>query len=398
MDFTMQNLDGQIRNKNGQDSDKLDIKSLDLQELTEELAAQGEKAFRARQMYEWMHGKLARSFDEMTNLSKPFREQCAERYQYTALRMLRMQESKLDGTRKFLFGLADGNLVESVWMRYKHGNSVCISSQVGCRMGCRFCASTIDGLERSLAPSEMLDQIYAITRITGERVSNVVVMGIGEPMDNYENLIKFIRLLTDENGLHISQRNVTVSTCGIVPRMRQLAEEKLQITLALSLHATTDEKRKRLMPIANKYSIQELMETCRYYFDCTGRRITFEYSLVGGVNDTDEDARELIALAQPLCCHVNLIPVNPIKERDFVQSEAARIQAFKNKLERNKINVTIRREMGRDIDGACGQLRRKNLAEATPGDPAQTVTEGSAAPPVWEDVKRDQDVFDYRHR
>ncbi|MBR1701575.1 MAG: 23S rRNA (adenine(2503)-C(2))-methyltransferase RlmN [Lachnospiraceae bacterium] len=382
----MQNLDGQIQNKNVQDRDKLDIKSLNLQELTEELAAQGEKAFRAKQMYEWMHGKLARSFDEMTNLSKPFREQCAERYQYTALRMLRMQESKLDGTRKFLFGLSDGNLVESVWMRYKHGNSVCISSQVGCRMGCRFCASTIDGLERSLAPSEMLDQIYAITRITGERVSNVVVMGIGEPMDNYENLIKFIRLLTDENGLHISQRNVTVSTCGIVPRMRQLAEEKLQITLALSLHATTDEKRKRLMPIANRYSIRELMETCRYYFDCTGRRITFEYSLVGGVNDTDEDARELIALAEPLCCHVNLIPVNPIKERDFVQSEAARIQAFKNKLERNKINVTIRREMGRDIDGACGQLRRKNLAEASLEDPAQAVTEGSAAPPVQEDV------------
>lgn len=228
-------------------------------------------------------------------------------------------------------------------------------------MGCRFCASTIDGLERSLTASEMLDQIYAITRLTGERVSNVVVMGIGEPMDNYDNLLRFIRMLTDENGLHISQRNVTVSTCGIVPRMRQLADEKLQITLALSLHATTDEKRKRLMPIANRYSIQELMDTCAYYFEQTGRRITFEYSLVGGVNDTDEDARELTALAAPLCCHVNLIPVNPIKERDFVQSEASRIQAFKNKLERNKINVTIRREMGRDIDGACGQLRRKEL-------------------------------------
>ncbi len=356
----MQNSDGQIQN-----NDKLDIKSLNLQELTEELAALGEKTFRAKQMYEWMHVKLARSFEEMTNLPKAFREQCTGRYSYTALEMLRMQESKLDGTRKFLFGLADGNMVESVWMRYKHGNSVCISSQVGCRMGCRFCASTIDGLERSLTPSEMLDQIYAITRITGERVSNVVVMGIGEPMDNYDNLLCFIRLLTDENGLHISQRNVTVSTCGIVPRMRQLAEEKLQITLALSLHATTDEKRRRLMPIANQYSIEELMDTCKYYFELTGRRITFEYSLVGGVNDTDEDAKELIALAAPLCCHVNLIPVNPIKERDFVQSETARIQAFKNKLERNKINVTIRREMGRDIDGACGQLRRKNLTEGT---------------------------------
>ena len=373
MDFIMQDLDGKVQNRKIQSKDRLDIKSLNLQELTQELAAQGEKAFRAKQMYEWMHVKLARGFDEMTNLSKAFREQCAERYQYTALQPIQIQESKLDGTRKFLFELSDGNMVESVWMRYKHGNSVCISSQVGCRMGCRFCASTIDGLERSLAPSEMLDQIYAITRLTGERVSNVVVMGIGEPMDNYDNLLKFIQLLTDENGLHISQRSLTVSTCGIVPRMRQLAEEKLQITLALSLHATTDEKRRRLMPIANRYSIRELMDTCEYYFACTGRRITFEYSLVGGVNDTEEDARELIALAKPLCCHVNLIPVNPIKERDFVQSEAARIQALKNKLERNKINVTIRREMGRDIDGACGQLRRKNLENS------------AAAPLVWED-------------
>ncbi len=340
---------------------KIDIKSLTIEELTTELAGCGEKAFRAKQMYEWMHVKLARDFDEMTNLSKTLREQCRERYTYTSLKSVQVQESAIDGTRKFLFELADGNVVESVWMRYKHGNSVCISSQVGCRMGCKFCASTLDGLERSLLPSEMLDQIYAITRLTGERVSNVVVMGIGEPMDNYDNLVKFIRILTDENGLNISQRNITVSTCGIVPRMRQLAEEKLQITLALSLHATTDEKRRKLMPIANKYSIDELMDACKYYFDKTGRRITFEYSLVGGVNDTDEDAAELSALAAPLCCHINLIPVNPIKERDFVQSEAARIQAFKNKLEKNKINVTIRREMGRDIDGACGQLRRKNL-------------------------------------
>ena len=363
----MQNLEeSKIEDK----INKVDIKSLTLEELTIELGKCGEKAFRAKQMYEWMHVKLARNFDEMTNLSKSLREQCAERYTYTSLEALQVQESAIDGTKKFLFELADGNVVESVWMRYKHGNSVCISSQVGCRMGCKFCASTLDGLERSLLPSEMLDQIYAITRLTGERVSNVVVMGIGEPMDNYDNLLKFIRILTDANGLNISQRNLTVSTCGIVPRMRQLAEEKLQITLALSLHATTDEKRRRLMPIANKYSIVELMDACKYYFDNTGRRITFEYSLVGGVNDTDEDAAELSALAAPLCCHINLIPVNPIKERDFVQSEAARIQAFKNKLEKNKINCTIRREMGRDIDGACGQLRRKSLkAEGTDNSP-----------------------------
>ena len=207
----------------------------------------------------------------------------------------------------------------------------------------------------------MLDQIYAITRLTGERVSNVVVMGTGEPLDNFDNLLIFIRLLTDEEGLHISQRNLTVSTCGLVPKIRELAEKKLQITLALSLHATTDEKRRKLMPIANKYSIRELMEACSYYFDQTGRRITFEYSLVGGVNDTDEDAGELIELVKPLNCHVNLIPVNPIKERNFVQSEGSAIQAFKNKLEKNGINVTIRREMGRDIDGACGQLRRRHI-------------------------------------
>ncbi len=356
MAFTMPDSGEKYQNS------KIDIKSLSLEELTEELADSGEKPFRARQMYEWMHVKLARDFGEMTNLSKAFRQQCGQRYGYTALEAVQVQESKLDGTRKYLFRLPDGNMVESVWMRYKHGNSVCISSQVGCRMGCRFCASTLDGLERSLLPSEMLDQVYEVTRLTGERVSNVVVMGIGEPLDNYDNLVKFIRMLTDENGLHISQRSVTVSTCGIVPYMRRLAEEGLQITLALSLHAATDGKRQELMPIAKRYSIRELMDACRYYFEQTGRRITFEYSLVGGVNDSWEDAEALSALAAPLCSHVNLIPVNPIKERNFVQSEAARIQAFKNKLEKNKINVTIRREMGRDIDGACGQLRRKKLA------------------------------------
>lgn len=331
-----------------------------MEELTQELAAMGEKPFRARQMYEWMHGKLARDFNEMTNLPKALREACEERYEYTALRAVQVQESAMDGTRKFLFALSDGNVVESVWMKYHHGNSVCISSQVGCRMGCRFCASTLDGLERNLLPSEMLDQVYAITLLTGERVSNVVVMGIGEPLDNYDNLVRFLRMLTDENGLHMSQRNITVSTCGIVPGIRKLAEEGIQITLALSLHAATDEKRRKLMPIASKYSIAELMEACEDYFRQTGRRITFEYSLLGGVNDTDEDAEALIKLARPLCCHINLIPVNPVRERDFVRPKPGRIREFQNMLEKNKINGTIRREMGRDIDGACGQLRRRH--------------------------------------
>lgn len=339
-----------------------DIKSFTLEELKLEMEKMGEKSFRAKQLYQWMHQKLARDFDEMTNLPLSLREKCAREYEYTSIKEVKMQESAIDGTRKYLFELKDGALVESVWMKYKHGNSVCISSQVGCRMGCAFCASTIGGLERSLTPSEMLDQIYAVTLLTGQRVSNVVVMGTGEPLDNYENLLRFIQLLTDENGLHISQRNITVSTCGLVPQMLKLADEQLQITLALSLHASSDEKRKELMPIANKYSIAELMKACRYYFDKTGRRITFEYSLVGGVNDKPVDAERLSALMKGLNCHVNLIPVNPIKERDFVQSGGAEIASFKNKLEKNGINVTIRREMGRDIDGACGQLRRRQKA------------------------------------
>ena len=250
-------------------------------------------------------------------------------------------------------------MVESVLMRYKHGNSVCISSQVGCRMGCRFCASTLDGLVRNLTPAEMLEQIYRISADTGERVSNVVVMGTGEPLDNYDNLLTFIRMLTDENGLHISQRNITVSTCGLVPRIRDLAKEDLQITLALSLHASSQEKRLELMPVAKAYEIHEVVDALRDYFEKTGRRVTFEYSLVAGVNDSEEDAKQLSELIRGINCHVNLIPVNPIKERDFVQPDGKAVQEFKNKLEKCRINVTIRREMGRDIDGACGQLRKR---------------------------------------
>lgn len=342
---------------------KIDIKSMNLAELTEFVASIGEKAFRAMQLYQWLHVKQVYAFDDMTNLSKAFREKLNEVSFITDLKQEQVQISQIDGTRKYLFLLEDGNVIESVLMRYKHGNSVCISSQVGCRMGCRFCASTLDGLVRGLRPSEMIDQIYKIGQDIGERISNVVVMGTGEPMDNYDNLLKFITLLTDENGLNISQRNLTVSTCGIVPRMRQLADEKLSITLALSLHASNQKKRLELMPVANKYDIHDVIDACKYYFDQTGRRVTFEYSLVGGVNDTDEDARELSQLIHGMNCHVNLIPVNPIKERDYVQSNAAVIAAFKNKLEKNGINVTVRREMGRDIDGACGQLRKRYINE-----------------------------------
>ncbi len=339
--------------------DKKDIKSYTQQELISEIQSIGEKAFRAKQIYEWLHVKCVDSFEEMSNLSKNLRDKLEGIYEIPSVEMLEKQVSKLDGTNKFLFVLQDGHVVESVLMRYKHGNSVCISSQVGCRMGCKFCASTIGGLERNLKPSEMLGQIYQIQKISGERVSNVVVMGTGEPMDNYDNFVRFVHLLTDEHGLNISQRNITVSTCGIVPNMRRLADEKLQITLALSLHGSNQEKRKQLMPVANKYELSEVLDACDYYFEQTGRRITFEYSLVAGVNDTEEDARELVAILKPRNCHLNLIPVNPIKERDYEKPSKKQAENFKNLLEKQKINVTIRREMGSDIDGACGQLRRR---------------------------------------
>ena len=342
-------------------AEKIDIKSMNLDELIEFIESIGEKKFRAKQIYEWLHIKQVESFDDMSNISKGLKARLDEISYITCLKKVDVQISKIDGTRKYLFGLADGNVIESVLMKYKHGNSVCISSQVGCRMGCRFCASTLDGLVRGLHPSEMIDQIYRIGKDIGEKISNVVVMGTGEPMDNYDNLLKFIELLTDKNGLNISQRNLTVSTCGIVPRMRQLADENLSITLALSLHASNQAKRLELMPVANAYDIHEVIDACKYYFDKTGRRVTFEYSLVGGVNDSNEDARELSQLVKGMNCHINLIPVNPIKERDYVQSNASVIAAFKNKLEKNGINVTIRREMGRDIDGACGQLRKKYI-------------------------------------
>jgi len=342
----------------------IDIKSLSRDELRRVLTDRGEKAFRADQLYGWMHEKLAGSYEEMTNLPKNLRETLEREYEYVSLEIVEVQRSQLDGTCKYLLRLADGNVIESVLMRYHHGNSVCISSQAGCRMGCRFCASTIGGLIRSLRASEMLDQIYQIQSDTGERVSNVVVMGTGEPLDNYENLVRFVRLLSDENGLHISQRNITVSTCGIVPGIRKLAEEDLAITLALSLHAVTQEKRAELMPIARKYELSEVLDACAYYFRRTGRRLTFEYSLVGGVNDHPEDARRLAGLAKPLHSHINLIPVNPVTERNYVQPDKKVIGNFKKELEKYGINVTIRREMGRDIDGACGQLRRRYLDSA----------------------------------
>lgn len=341
--------------------DKRDICSYTYSELQEEVQRLGEKPFRARQIYEWLHVKLAEDFEEMSNLSKSLRGRLREEYEIRKLSLAERQISKKDPTEKYLFELWDGNLVESVLMKYSYGNSVCISSQAGCRMGCRFCASTIGGLVRNLSTSEMLGQIYRIQKLTGERVSNIVVMGTGEPLDNYDNFLRFIHMVSDEHGLHISQRNITASTCGIVPNMRRLAGEGLQITLALSLHGSTQEKRRRLMPVADRYELSEVLLACDYYFQKTGRRVTFEYSLVQGVNDTEEDAAALIHMLKGRNCHINLIPVNQIKERDFQKPCRKNILEFKNKLEHHKINVTIRRERGSDIDGACGQLRRRHI-------------------------------------
>ncbi|MBR6469899.1 MAG: 23S rRNA (adenine(2503)-C(2))-methyltransferase RlmN [Lachnospiraceae bacterium] len=348
-----------------------DIRSMEYDELTALVTGLNEKKFRASQIFDWLHKKQVDSFDDMTNIPKSLREALAGECCISTAAIERVQESVLDGTRKYLFKLCDGNLIESVFMRYEHGNSVCVSTQVGCRMGCRFCASTIDGLVRDLTAGEILAQVYGIIRDTGERVSNVVMMGSGEPLENYDSSVRFIKLISDERGLNLSARNITLSTCGIVPGMRRLADEGLPVTLALSLHAYNDDKRKEIMPVANKYPLNEIMDACRYYFDKTGRRVTFEYSLIGGVNDTDADAAGLSALIGGLNCHVNLIPVNPVKERNYVGSAKSAVLAFKNKLEKNHINVTIRREMGRDIDGACGQLRRRVLkdeaAKATKG-------------------------------
>ena len=335
-----------------------EIRSMTLPELTQALSEDGEKTVRAKQIFAWLHLSQAERIDEMSDLSLALREKLKEKYELVTLEQVQVLVSALDGTRKYLFRLPDGHLIESVFMKYRHGNSVCVSSQAGCRMGCRFCASTLDGLARSLLPSEILEQVYRIARDTGEKISNVVIMGSGEPMDNYENVLRFIRLLTDEKGYHMSQRNITLSTCGIVPGIRRLSEEGLPVTLALSLHAVSDEERKQLMPVARRYPLKEVLAACDEYFEKTGRRISYEYSLVKGVNDSDEHARRLAALLKGKNCHVNLIPVNPIRERSYQSISRAEAANFQLTLEKHGINATIRREMGRDIQGACGQLRR----------------------------------------
>ncbi|MBR6651753.1 MAG: 23S rRNA (adenine(2503)-C(2))-methyltransferase RlmN, partial [Anaerotignum sp.] len=319
----------------------------------------------AKQIFDWLHAKQVDSFEEMTNLSKGLREKLAETASINGVEIVRKLVSQIDGTRKYLFALSDGAIIESVLMKYEHGNTVCISTQVGCRMGCKFCASTLDGVERGLTAGEMLSQIYAIQKDCGESVHGTVLMGSGEPLDNYDNVVKFLRPINDPKGQNMGQRHITLSTCGLVDRMYDLAEEDLQITLAVSLHAPNDGIRTQTMPIAKVYSMDRLLQACRDYADKTKRRITFEYALIHGVNDGDEHAWELVKKLRDMLCHVNLIPVNDVKERNYVKSTADRVKRFAGILNENGVETTVRRKLGSDIDAACGQLRRSHMKEQT---------------------------------
>lgn len=338
---------------------KADVLSMFPEEAAELAVSLGQPKYRGRQIFEALY-KGARSFDDITSIPKSFREQLKENAFIPCADIKRKLVSKIDGTVKYLYSLYDGEAVESVFMRYKHGNTMCISTQVGCRMGCAFCASTKAGLVRSLAPSEMLLQITEAERDLGERVSNIVLMGMGEPLDNYDNVIKFLRLVNREEGLNIGLRHISLSTCGLVEGIDRLSEEGLPVTLSVSLHAPNDEIRRKTMPIANKYSIKELLAACRRFTDKTGRRISFEYALISGVNDSKEHADELGRLLSGMLCHVNLIPVNPIKEKNFKRSEKNAIKVFTETVETYKISTTVRRKLGSDINASCGQLRAED--------------------------------------
>ena len=336
-----------------------DLKDLSITELGHYLEKLGEKKFRAKQIFSWIY-KGAGSFEEMTDLSLELRQKLEENAELKKLRILMIQNSEKDGTRKYLFGLEDGNSIESVFMKYKFGNTVCVSSQAGCRMGCSFCASAINGLQRNLSTGEMVDQIISIEKDTGEIVGNVVVMGTGEPLDNYENLSGFIRNLHEKDGLNIGMRSITVSTCGLIPKMMEIAKDFPQINLAVSLHAPNDNIRNKLMPISQKYPMEELLKACSQHIAKTGRRITFEYALIKGVNDSEKNAQELAVKLRGMNCHVNLIPLNRVAETGLRGSERSDAERFHDLLEKQGIQVTIRRELGGDIDAACGQLRLKN--------------------------------------
>lgn len=346
---------------------KESVYSLQPEQLEEWLKENGEKPFRAAQIFDWLYNKRVKTFDEMSNLSKGLREKLEASFVLTTLSTIIQQESK-DGTIKFLFQLQDGYSIETVLMRHEYGNSICVTTQVGCRIGCTFCASTLGGLKRHLLAGEIVEQVVKVQQTldeVGERVSHIVIMGIGEPFDNYDAMMNFLKVINHEKGLNIGARHITVSTSGIVPKIYQFADEQLQINFAVSLHAPNQEARQKLMPIARAYKLDELMEAVRYYTKKTGRRVTFEYGLMSGENDSVEVAEELSALIKGIKCHVNLIPVNYVPERDYVRTSRSQIFAFEKTLKKNGINVTIRREQGSDIAAACGQLRAQERSEET---------------------------------
>ena len=335
-----------------------DIKSMTLEELKTEIADMGEKAFKAGQIYSWLHKHGAESFDEMTNISKDLRANLQKKYDIYNCTIEKKLVSVYDNTVKYLFRLGDGELIESVVMKYKYGYTICVSSQVGCKMGCKFCASGIAGFVRNLTASEILSQVYTAQRDLNIRISHIVMMGVGEPLDNFDNVMRFLSLISNENGLNISMRNISLSTCGVVTGIYKLMEKKLQLTLSVSLHAPNDKIRSNTMPVNDRWNIDELLKACKDYIKATNRRISFEYAMISGVNDSDECARELGKRLKGMLCHVNLIPVNSVKERDYKKSSDNRIAGFIKTLEKYGINVTVRRTLGSDINASCGQLRR----------------------------------------
>lgn len=347
---------------------RMDILSMTFSEISEEFAVLGYPKFRAKQVYEWLHKHLVSNYDEMSNLPKNLREDLKEKLPIFGCKIEKKQISKIDKTVKYLFQLHDGDFVESVVMKYKYGYTICVSSQVGCKMGCAFCASTLGGFKRSLTAGEILSQLYTAQKDIGERISHIVLMGMGEPLDNYDNVMRFLKLVTDEQGVNISMRNISLSTCGIVPKIEELLDKHLQLTLSISLHAPSDEIRSSIMPINNKYPVDELLKICRKYTQETSRRISLEYSMLSGFNDTDECAKLLASKLKGMLCHVNLIPVNEVAESPYKPSTPERIERFIEILSKNGINATVRRKLGSDIDASCGQLRLKENKNRKKGD------------------------------
>ena len=340
---------------------KTDIRSLTYEELSEKLSELNLPKFRTAQIYSWLYEKGVTSFDEMTNLSKDLRAVLSDNFEIKNCRIDLKQVSKLDGTVKYLYELDEGEFVECVVMKYKYGYSVCISTQLGCKMGCKFCASAIGGFKRHLTPSEMLSEIYTAQKDLSIKISHIVLMGTGEPLDNFDNVLRFLELVTDEKGLNISIRHISLSTCGIVPKIYELADRQLGLTLSVSLHAPNNELRSNTMPVNDKWSIEELLKACRYYTDKTSRRISFEYAMIKGVNDSESCAKELAKRLKGMLCHINLIPVNNVRENAYLKSDNKSMKAFIDILEKNGLTVTVRRTLGSDIDASCGQLRAKKI-------------------------------------